>query len=615
VTQESSLPKTLILGVLLGAALVIAVASLAEPSQIYSFTKSNSWFVTVHTTINSYHTWRIDPLTSILSLAFVKLGPQMDPAFRVLPSIQLLIFYCGSVLLLLSQRRTFIADSFTAWLVPTLLSISTILLFGLDVVVFGALQWIPWLTVALGALQSTALFRDLVARLPIVIAVGFFTFLAVHGANQFAVITLLPALFFHRLVTSERFQEIKQDNSNAPFLIVKGLLVCIALYVSFSVPLAQFPSYPTDVLLVPDDTVQGIVRPNIGNDYPLIVLHRAATREILFPFASTILFSVIIAGGYVKVIGAGAQTGLFKLVLFLGTILLLDSLLPEKATLQLPLGALQRVLPALSYMPLHLLALALVTYLSYLCISSIRRIAAPCALFLALLITKAAAFGGSVQALYTPPYSSEASKLARKAAYSLDPTKREYFTSPSLFVMQYFNYLFIPNGVVDTSNTIPRTSLSSLPLKGAVLKVETTPPSSSIQSENMFDGDVATRWSPGGGVQSGGESIILYFSTPLSFEGLQVNTGNFKTDFPRGIRISIPEKCTNNLSTTGIWTFPEWQGSLQFSVDNAPYFGSQSDVVIPFGATVVTSCLIIEQIGSDSHYDWSVAEIVRLVKQ
>jgi hypothetical protein len=614
VTQKGSIPKTLIFGVLVGALLILAVASLTESSQLYSFPSSKTWFPTVHTTVNSYHTWRADPLTVLLSLALANVRTQVDPAVRILPTTQLLIFYCGIVFLLLSRSRTFVSDSITPWLVPTLMCISMMLLFGLDVVIFGSLQWAPWLTIAVGGLQTTSSFRDVVARLPIVIAVGFFTFLSVLASNQITLIVLLPILFFHRLITPMTPPNNEESSTGRAFLIARCLIVSIAVYASFSVPLADFPSYPPEALIVPDDGVPGIVRPDVGNDYPLAVINREATREILFPFSSTFLLSVVAAWGYLRLVRKEAPTGLFKLVLFWGPLLLLDSLLPEKAALQLPLGALQRVLPGSSCVPLHLLMLALLAYFSFLSITSLRRIVAPCILFIAVLTTKAASFGGSVKALYAPPYSSDTTKTVREAVYNLESAKRENFISPSLFVMQYFNYIFFPHGAVNSPEAKVLTSVSALPLKDIQIKIETTPPSSSNQIQNMFDGDATTRWSPGGGVQVGGESITLHFSTPLSFDGLQLDTGNFKTDYPRGVTISIPETCASNLSSTGVWNFPEWKGSLRFSSDDHPYFGPQSDVVIPFGATVVTSCLVIEQKGSDSHYDWSVAEMYRLVR-
>lgn len=618
--QKGSLSKTLILGALCGALLITAVALLADPAQLYSSPTSHPWFLTVHTTVNSYHTWRIDRLTSILSSAIVKSVSDEREIFRVIPTVQILIFYFGVLLLLFSKGRSFISDSITHWLVPTLLCISMILSFGLDVVIFGSIQWIPWLTIALGGLQTTASMRDVVARLPICIAICFFTLLLGHAANQCAVIALIPALIFHRLIfqqgtpAQEADVQIEEHTISIPSLIVKSLLVCAAVYISFSAPVAHFPSYPPDALIVPDDGVAGIVRPDVGNDYSLAVINREATREILFPFTSALLLCVVAAWGYVRFSYREAPRMVLTFSFFLGVILLLDSLLPEKAALQLPLGALQRVLPGLSYMPVHLLVLAIMTYFSFVGLTSIRKIIAPCILFVALLTIKAASYGISIKSLFAPPYSSDASGLVREAFYNLKGSDRERFISPSLFVMQYFNYLFLPIGEERGVDARAVTSLIPVPLTMAGMKVETTPPTSNNQVEKMFDRDASTRWSPGGGRQLGGESVTLHFSTPLTFDGIKIETGNFITDYPRGVTIVVPAKCGERLTTDGEWNFPEWKGSLRFSNDNVPYFGPQSDVVIPFGTSVVTSCLAITQTGSDVHYDWSVAEISRLVR-
>ena len=56
-------------------------------------------------------------------------------------------------------------------------------------------------------------------------------------------------------------------------------------------------------------------------------------------------------------------------------------------------------------------------------------------------------------------------------------------------------------------------------------------------------------------------------------------------------------------------SYPKWLGAIRHTDLGYPYFASQSDVRIVFPHAVKAKCILIEQIGESSQFDWSIVGI------
>ena len=212
------------------ASLIIILSLIAEPAQINSLVNPKAWYSTVHVTVNSFHSWRLDPLTALLSSIPISIGLSEFPVHIAAPTLQLLILFAGLVTLMLSQFRSQVVDPSSTWSYPAIITLSLLILFGRDEVVFGSLEWFPWLAVTLRGLFDVASIRECIRRLPIVIAALFFASLLVQAANQFALFAALLSLFVASNGTC------KSHGRTVSSL----LLIALGAYVSFSTPLASF---------------------------------------------------------------------------------------------------------------------------------------------------------------------------------------------------------------------------------------------------------------------------------------------------------------------------------------------------------------------------------------
>ena len=132
--------------------------------------------------------------------------------------------------------------------------------------------------------------------------------------------------------------------------------------------------------------------------------------------------------------------------------------------------------------------------------------------------------------------------------------------------------------------------------------------------KRMFDRNPLTRWSPSIGEQKGTEWILIALNAQYLISGIEISTGNFKSDFPRGIKIEVAENCDveNNLTDIKFKThydIKEWYGAVAYTKHGYPYFAGQNDLKFRFPLPLLSQCILIEQIGKDRYFDWSVAEI------
>jgi hypothetical protein len=106
----------------------------------------------------------------------------------------------------------------------------------------------------------------------------------------------------------------------------------------------------------------------------------------------------------------------------------------------------------------------------------------------------------------------------------------------------------------------------------------------------------------------------------LNTVGLKLSIGAFKSDFPRGLRVSTFKSCptindfqfTPHSDKIELFKANPWQGTIEFTQAGLPYFAPQTRVIARFKSALDLQCLLIEQLGIDPHYDWSIAEMYTL---
>ena len=132
----------------------------------------------------------------------------------------------------------------------------------------------------------------------------------------------------------------------------------------------------------------------------------------------------------------------------------------------------------------------------------------------------------------------------------------------------------------------------------------------------MKDRNYGTRWHTGNPGQHANEWLRLRFSKINKIKGVIVSTGEFASDFPRGIEVLISSDCPEEFNYKEdlkdyrqVFYANPWKGRTEYTEKGYPYFGSQSEVGIYFNETEQVQCLVIKQLAVSPKFDWSVAEV------
>jgi hypothetical protein len=302
------------------------------------------------------------------------------------------------------------------------------------------------------------------------------------------------------------------------------------------------------------------------------------------------LLSVAVVVLSLLALAVSGMSSALTLACILGLLGALDTVLPEPSAQISPIGALSRLIPwgnTVAYTPYlvafgaWLLAVTVVT-------TSKRLVAIPVVVTL-LIVAQASQTRGY-------PYD-----LRR---YSYDSVTE---ISPSAAVVKHVAQAIS----ADSSEMLKRPllqgftpSAQSLGKFSASLKTSVNPLQGALAA--VTDGDPATRWTTGQSAQHGEEIVEITFDTPTMVGGIELDTGNFTTDFPRGLEVTSTNATQD--STTCSASFPSWQGSVTRTPKGSLYFTGQHEVQVIFPAPCLLKSISIKQTGT-AIFDWSIAEI------
>ncbi len=530
----------------------------------------------LHLVFNDFHPWRPDSALLFLDLLFLPSQAFLTGSYF---AAVFFVFISGCYFLFRTRERDLHAA--TLCLLFPLLYICIV---GIDVVAFAALAWLPWLLWA-----SFRLRVDHSSWIWWAVVFGFFSWRLGASAHALSFLgagwVLVCTLGFHGK-NSETF-----PTRGFGLFLLLTLLLLPALWSTFHLPEAAMPDYPASARVVPDDGVPGHVHPLLGSGPKVPIIDRASLRGFFAPWCASFLLLAVLNILQALRRNAGCTALTAAVISCCGFFVLCwDVYLPETLALIGPLAAMQRLIPGLLFLSPHafIFGLSLLGML-LLQAQSPRSWLTPVLCSFCVLTTRLL--------IPFPCPQSVATEIPAS-----DPG-RAIALSPSAAVLKKAGTWILKDRRV--------ASWQSLSDAAPDVVITSWPEARPKQIKHLFDQRTRSRWSLFRGKQNADEKLCLNFSRPLSLSGIELSTGDFVADFPRGLRISTVSNCEapDKAVTSTIVDYPRWEGPVQFTVRGYPYFGGQSNVRVIFPKTVEATAILVEQTGVSSNFDWSVAEI------
>lgn len=548
---------------------------------------------------NAYHLWRIDPLVRIVSW----LLPGTAGYSSISVALLTMLGFTLSALLLLESKRGERLNAITS----VGLGVCALLIFtGYSIPSLAALVWVPPTIIAFRAviysLGPAPLVLSLVAALLLVVA-----------SRQLSFISMTVALLFAVLIPSANRRRMLSPEGIIAALLIAYLPVMVG-WCCYQSP--DFPDYPPDVRVVPDDTVAGTVSPQTTARPPLQVIDREWVRVKYAPYA---LVFVLISIGALILDWTRGGSGRAGRSLWIPTSLFLSialaNTLPESLALITPLPSLSRLIPGLFFFELSTSVFAL-GLLSLVIACHLRALSVYLGLSLLtvqLLVVQPLdiEYGGRIK----PAVLQRETKFsALNGVSDLRGRYPKYDLTPIIFSPSQLLIATLGPQILEHQALLSRLEFSTVEsLQGVVFANERN---RGDLLQRVSDLDPDTRWHSAAGGQNGDEYIYLQLPTSVSIRALRLSPGKFFTDFPRGLRVSIPANCDElvegitpkTVEKQTIFETNSWQGGVGFSPDGYPFYFHESRVDVIFENPAQGACLLIEQT-QISPYDWSIAEL------
>lgn len=328
-----------------------------------------------------------------------------------------------------------------------------------------------------------------------------------------------------------------------------------ALVLALVYPPPSFPDYPQGAMLVVDDGIPGLLRPYWGALSPnLQIINRLEERRIWRIPCWVLLLGFSFLGLQKKRIA----------VVLPAIILGFDILTPEEIAHISPLAVIRRVVPYAFFLPLPSL---MISYLiSRLAFSEPKESSTTiCVLTLTSLLLLSDKFSPLNESEGMTASPSLHTELFERTGLTTTETLRD-------------DPLIPPERYSVTTN-----------LKGDISTLSDRRKATKIFSST----------------QQGNEFIKIDFLNEHSITGIILSSGHFYTDYPRYISV---EDCHSNRT---IVPPTLWLGSLEKTESGHLYHDAQTskEQRLHFEAPVKTCCILIKQVGRESYFDWSVAEL------
>jgi hypothetical protein len=353
-------------------------------------------------------------------------------------------------------------------------------------------------------------------------------------------------------------------------------------------PTLGWPDLPAFARFIPDDGLPGLIRPLLGPGIPAPILNHQALTQ------ATATFSLALALTLITLLFAKAEWRWSleaKVLSLLTTLVLLHTLSPASIFESLPIQAIGRIVPGWFEQPLVLIFLAILFTFSLRALlanssSLILRNFIPLVLILGLP-------RGEAQPV-KPVTAVSSTDLSWAGDSQINPAARRFQCVDRTVVPNLRNSQFVSIAPFVQSINFSRA----------------------VAPKNLgrvMDKNLKTRWSSKSAGQHGTEWIKIKFREPLLVEGIELHTGKFRSDFPRGLLVL---DCSSKEKTI-LFQDINWQGALEYTQSGVPHLLNQSNVKVPIcnpNTVDGISCILIEQTSTNPTFDWSVAEINIAIK-
>ncbi len=611
------------------------------------------WLTALRLDNNAYHLWSVDALTSLFSSSFSKILGKYGDSTN-LSSVwltQLIILTLGNFNFVRvsspysrsdnKQSRVRYLGRIPCFTSAILISLIVGLVAPRDIVSLGSICWLPLL---FSVLKWLSLRSEGIKRLKTVadsgpwIAICVVCIVSAMHLSSASFLAPLTFILFWGVFGSDLFSnncvegKSYKAQSTITFkrVLALGCSIWLALWIAliWNGAAAPIPDYPADATVVPDDGVPGITRALGSSDYPLVVSHPFSLRFFwgIPSITLSVLLLLIVMGksiarrgtrklnqniSLVEPVHIKAKEPRWNSICFLSICCLLDLYLPAQFKEIAPLASLSRIFPGAFLIPLVPIFLSL-SVLNTLLTSLTEQVKYGALRFLgsvALLGALPLFFDRNLRDCRFPlNWGSEIhidSEVDAGQARASDICK-----SPSRWlVTNYSEEVIVGYKKSSGTHSVPlplsRAIAFNTPLtEGSPL----TPDSLHTQSltNTLVDHHKNTRWASANKGQQGNEWLRLDFSQATSLDGILLSTGDFKSDFPAGLRI---ECVRADVTISEAFNVEEWLGPVLFTNRGYPYLGPASDVRAIFPKTQECISLVIHQTGQRPILDWSIAEV------
>ncbi|MFN8392718.1 MAG: discoidin domain-containing protein [Bdellovibrionota bacterium] len=584
---------------ILAAVLALPSALLLFANHVFGFWFADSAFLgfarggsfpLVHFSTNAFSIW------SVLPGASVVFGPG---GYSIYAAALLLTFSFGAFELLRPRRGT--DDSTDGWHLHECLLVCAfdlILLrwYGIDIIVLSLLATLPLLLLA-----AKRVIEVPTENARTYLGVGLASALNCMLCHQLAILNACTVFLVLALG-----RERREPQSRLPCLFVALFIPAFAAALLSQTP--SFPPYDPHGHLVPLYGVFDGLSPLIGGAPRLSAVDRQFERQAILPaaFVLTILAGIVaicerrIRGANDELLVSKAERRSGPLVaVVLAAAVLLDSAFVSATTSQLsPVQSFSRMIPGLIFFPVSLYLLALALFLLILTAARER-------------VAKLLVAGGLCVAMAAPGWGFRKkedavlwSVVLSEASSPEHAEQIRVLCSPSYYVIREF-------GLDVVTKRESRKALKFV--SASQFNPQLTASANGAQTAAVIDGKDTTRWTAGGGRQTGGEWLRIAFERPIVVSGVRVETGRYYTDFPRGIAVQVAESCSSDdagrTSYATVFRRQRNEGEILYTADGFPYFSEQHNLSVVLPEPVQAQCLLLQQIGSDDHYEWSVSEL------
>lgn len=586
---------------LVGCAIGLESLGWVAPANYFSTNVSvhtNSWFPLINLRHNAFLHWRLDAaivsLFGILPVHELKGGVTLS---------SLVVLFAGLSLLFLrvTKHRAPAAAVFSCFLS----CLALLCIFGWDTVLFQSFAWLPFFILCLIAClhgrEAFGLFFALAL---------FFSLRIAKSANELAplvvILGLSAAAFLFYIMLQSSTEGVEESrasaSANSRFLKILALLAVSCLMVSampvFDAPSPNGQDYPWQAHVVDEDWISGNVHPLIGPGPAIPFIDRQMLKRYAGPLSLGLLLVVLFL--QLKVLRRSSLLARYAGNAALGGLLAcsLDTLLPETLAYISPVAVFSRLIPGSFLFPLADVGLALSILSISLALCAARKMRLQIIICAALIIVPKTLLQSGLTRLhhdFGAPLSNETGK---------------FVVSPSFPVIDALGMW-----VLQERERVQRTRF--MPSPSIPMKVLASHSKPGNEPSKMFDQDRTTRWSAGRAFQSGDEWLYLKFDSAQNLSAVELAPSFFKSDFPAALRISSVDACPDDVTRPQdlgaarhmLIEYNPWQGSLDYTDKNFPFYTAQKRVRAFFPKITSTQCLLVEQVGKNAHVDWSVAEI------